>query len=332
VARRVLIAGSRYDPGDAGPRFLLGRRARHSMTHAQKVRARIAYGLLFLTPGLWASNMIVARWSADFFPPHALAFWRWVVALLPMLAICGAALWRRRAEALREWRDLLVLGALGMWVCGAFVYIAAATTSATNIGLIYAGVPVMIMLLSAAVFRERLTPAQGVGAALGLVGVLAIVTQGNPGVLLHLDFTRGDIWALTAAVCWAIYTVIMRYRPTRLDPFMRLTAITIGGIVVLFPLTLIEGVVVGVPPLDWRSVVAVLIVALLPGFGAYQAYSWLLREIGPVRTGLILYLTPLYVALLAWALLGEAPRWYHALGAGLVFAGIFLANRKARAA
>jgi drug/metabolite transporter (DMT)-like permease len=91
---------------------------------------------------------------------------------------------------------------------------------------------------------------------------------------------------------------------------MRLTAITIGGILVLLPLTLAEGVLVGTPPLEWRSVVAVLIVALLPGFGAYQAYSWLLREIGPVRTGLILYLTPLYVALLAWA--RPSGRWWAA--------------------
>ena len=149
------------------------------MTGPKAVRKRIAYTLLVLTPGLLASNVVVARWSADFFPPNALAFWRWLIALLPMLAICGPALWRRRADALREWRDLLVLGALGMWICGAFVYIAGASTSATNIGLIYAGVPVMIMLLSATMFRERLTPAQVLGAALGLSGVLAIVTRGD---------------------------------------------------------------------------------------------------------------------------------------------------------
>lgn len=300
------------------------------MTGSGATRSRVAYGLLLLAPGLWSANMIVARWAADFFPPHALAFWRWLVALVPMLAICGAGLWRHRGDAVREWRDLLVLGALGMWVCGAFVYIAAATTSATNIGLIYAGVPVMIMLLSTAVFGERLSPPQAFGAALGLAGVLVIVTGGTPRVLLHLEFTRGDLWALSAAFSWAVYTVITRYRPTRLDPFMRLTAVTIAGVIVLLPMTVIESAVVGMPSFDWRSVLAVLIVGLLPGFGAYQVYSWLLREIGSVRTGLILYMTPVYVALLAWALLGEPVRWYHALGAALVFAGIYLVNRRPR--
>ncbi len=37
-----------------------------------------------------------------------------------------------------------MLGILGMGICGAFVYVGADTTSATNIGLIYATAPIMI--------------------------------------------------------------------------------------------------------------------------------------------------------------------------------------------
>jgi drug/metabolite transporter (DMT)-like permease len=291
------------------------------------VRRRLAYALLFVAPALWASNMLVARWSADWFPPHALAFWRWLIALAPMLALSGGVLWRQRAEVRREWRDLLVLGALGMWVCGAFVYIGARTTSATNIGLIYAMVPVLIMLIAAGVFRERLSGAQITGAIVALAGVLAIVLKGDPGNLARLAFAAGDLWSLAAAACWAIYSVRLRFRPSRLDPFARLAAITAAGVLVLAPLTAVETVVVGSPVLEWRTVTAVLIVALLPGFGAYLAWSWLMREIGASRTALILYLTPLYTALLAWAILGEAPHWYHAAGAALGLGGLYLAHR-----
>jgi drug/metabolite transporter (DMT)-like permease len=293
-------------------------------------RRRFALALLFLAPALWSANLLVARWSAEWFPPHALAFWRWLIALLPMLALYGGILWRQRAEVRREWADLLVLGALGMWICGAFVYIGGRTTTATNIGLIYAGVPVLIMLMAAVVFRERLTGAQRTGAAIALAGVLTIVFKGDPATLLRLDFVVGDLWVATAAFCWAIYSIRLRLRPSKLDPLTRLAAITAAGVLVLAPLTLVESIVVGVPALEWRTVVAALIVGLLPGFGAYQAWSWLIREIGPSRTGLILYLTPVYTAFLAWLLLGEMPHWYHALGAALAFSGLFLANRAAR--
>lgn len=292
-------------------------------------RDRLAWTLIMLAPMLWSANMLVARWSADWFPPHALAFWRWLVALVPMLMICGAVLWRRRAEVVAEWRDLLLLGALGMWVCGAFVYIGAASTSATNIGLIYAGVPVLVMLLSAAIFRERLHAVQVAGAAGALAGVLAIIVRGDVRFLLSLDFTLGDLWTLTAACCWAVYSVLMRYWPSHLDPFLRLTAVTIAGVLVLAPLALAEAIVAGSPPLEWRSLVAALIVGLLPGFGAYQAYSWLLREVGAARTSLVLYLTPLYTAVLSWLLLDEAIRGYHLAGAVLVLGGVWLASRGA---
>lgn len=297
------------------------------MTAANGSRQSLAYLLLAIAPALWAANMLVARWAADWFPPHALAFWRWLIALVPMLAIGGAALWRERSAARREWRDLLLLGAIGMWICGAFVYIGARTTPATNIGLIYAGVPVLMMLGSALVFRERLSSAQMVGAGLALVGVLAIITRGDAGVIARLEFAVGDFWILAAATGWGVYSLLLRHRPSQLDPFTRLTAITVAGVAVLLPLAVAEGFAVGVPPLSWRSVAAALVVGLLPGFGAYQAYSWLLREIGAARTGLILYLIPVYNAGLAWFLLGEPVRWYHALGAACVLGGVYVANR-----
>lgn len=292
-------------------------------------RRRFAHALLFLAPALWSANLLVARWSAEWFPPHALAFWRWLIALAAMLALGGGALWRKRDAVRREWVDLLVLGALGMWICGAFVYIGGRTTTATNIGLIYAGVPVLIMLMAAGMFRERLSGAQLLGAAIALAGVLTIVLKGDPSTLARLDFVVGDLWVATAAICWAVYSIGLRRRPSTLDPLTRLAAITVAGVLILAPLTVIESFAIGVPTLDARTVAAALIVGLLPGFGAYQAWSWLIREIGPSRTSLVLYLTPVYTAFLAWQLLGETPHGYHALGAALAFSGLYLAHRAA---
>ena len=55
----------------------------------------------------------------------------------------------------------------------------------------------------------------------------------------------------------------------------------------------------------------------------------MLRELGVARAGLEMYLSPIYATLAAWALLGEAPRWYHALGAALILPSIYLATRPA---
>ena len=180
---------------------------------------RLAYILLAIAPALFASNMLTARLVHDLVPPVGLAFWRWAVTFL--LLLVGPQLWRQRRDALAEWKDLLLLGAFGMGVCGAFVYIGAQTTPASNIGLIYSASPILIVLIAGLFYGERVTPRQGIGIALSLAGVLAIIARGDPAVLTGLAFTIGDLWIAAAMAGWALYAILLKYRPSRLGLMTR---------------------------------------------------------------------------------------------------------------
>ena len=290
---------------------------------------QVAFVLLFVAPALFAANMLVARATADAIPPVALAFWRWTVALLVLAPFTAGVLWRQRQAVRREWRDIVVLGALGMGVCGAFVYIGADTTTATNIGLIYAAAPILIVVLARTVYGEALGVVQAFGVALSLVGVIAIVCRGDMRVLLSVSFAVGDIWILGATAGWAVYATLLRHRPSALAPTARFAAIIAGGIVVLAPFAVAEGVGGALPALDWATAAAVLIVAILPSLGAYQAYARAQIVLGAGPASLVMYLIPIYNGVLAFLLLGEALEAYHLIGAALVLPGIYLATRSA---
>jgi len=288
---------------------------------------RIAQLLLWVTPALWSSNYIIARTADGVIAPNALTFGRWSLALVLMLPFAGAALVSGFAQWRHEWKQMLVLGALGMWICGAFVYIGARTTSATNIGLIYAATPMAIALAGALLLHERVTLRQRVGMGLALCGVLFVIAKGDASNLLAVRFTVGDGWVLAAAASWVAYTVLLQRWPSALGSTPRLAAIIVGGLLVLLPFTLHEAWVNPGPPLGLKAVGLIVLAALLPSFFSYQAYSFMLRELGVARAGLVMYLSPIYAALAAWALLGEAPRWYHAVGAALILPSIYLATR-----
>lgn len=293
-------------------------------------RHRLAQTLLWLTPALWSSNYIIARASDGVIGPNALALGRWGLAWLLMLPFAAGTLWRERARWRREWRHLLVLGALGMWICGAFVYQGAHTTSATNIGLIYAATPVAIALAGAKLLHEPVSGAQRAGMALALAGVLFVIAKGDPTNLLRVRFTVGDGWIVVAAVSWVAYTVLLQRWPSVLTPGPRLAAITAGGLIVLLPFTLLEAFVAPGPPLGARALLLILLAALLPGFFSYQAYALMLRELGTARSSLVMYLAPVYAAGTAWLVLGEPPKAYHAAGAALILPSIWLASRRSR--
>ena len=291
---------------------------------------RFAYALLLIAPVLFASNMLAARASADVIPPVALAFWRWTAMFALLLPFTGVALFRARYALRREWLDLLILGALGMGVCGAFVYVGAHTTTATNIGLIFSASPVLIILLASVVYGEAMSRLQAFGVALSLVGVLAVVSRGDPQVFLKLRFTVGDLWVLGATIGWAVYSVLLKYRRSALGTMPRLAAICFGGMVVLAPFHVWEAMAGAVPVLDSRTVLTVAFVALFSSLGAYGVYAHIQSSLGASRTGLLMYLIPLYNGVLAYLLFGETLEAFHLVGAALVLPGLYLATRAPR--
>jgi drug/metabolite transporter (DMT)-like permease len=291
-------------------------------------RHRLALALLWGVPLVWSSNYLIARAAAGVINPHLLALARWSLAFAIMLPLAWRGLAKDGAPWLRqEWKHLLVLGALGMWICGAFVYIGGQTTSSANIALIYAATPIAIAVVGAVLLKEHMSASQIAGVALALAGLLFVIARGELRNLLAVRFTVGDLWVLAAGLSWTAYSVLLRLWPTRLGTAERLVAITAGGIVVLLPFTVLEWLLL--PPLPFTPKAAGLVVAaaVLPGVLAYQAYSFMLRELGAAKSGLVLYLGPVYAAFTAWALLGEPPRWFHVVGAALILPSIWVATR-----
>jgi len=293
---------------------------------------QIAQILLFITPALFATNMLLARYTADFIPPVALAVWRWLGVFLLLLPFCGGELWRQRRAVLRDAPKLLVLGGLGMGICGALVYAAGRTTTATNIGLIYAISPVLIILLTRLMFGERMSRRQLAGTVLALGGMLLIVAKGHVATLLHLRFVPGDLMILAAAAAWALYSVLLKHWPGSLSINGRLAAIALAGVVVLLPFLGWEMAFVGTVTPDIRTLAIIATLILVPGIGAYATHGYITKHLGPSKGGLILYLSPVYTSLLAWLLLGERLAVYHWIGAALVLAGLYVATGKPRKA
>lgn len=286
-------------------------------------RRRLAWILLLVAPALFGVNMLAARY-ATFVPPNALALGRWLLVALILLPFVWPRLKANACAFRQEWPDFFLFGALGMWICGAFVYIGGHTSSALNIGLIYAASPILVVLLD----REQIGARRLAGITLCLAGVVAVLMKGRLDNLLAVRFGAGDLWIAAGSASWGLYSLLLKHRPSRFDALTRLCLFSFAGSLILLPFALGEAILWGPPDLaDPRVWLAWLVIALVPGIGAYAAYGFCIAELGPSRTSLSLYLGPPYVGLMAWATLGETPQWYHLFGLMLVLPGLFLATR-----
>lgn len=291
-------------------------------------RHRTALALIFITPALWTVNYLVARSAPGVIEPHLLALLRWLMASV-LFAFGARSEWRsHRRQIATDWKHYLVLGALGMWICGAWVYIGARTTGAVNIALIYSISPVLIAVASALWLKERFLVLQACGVALALAGVLHVVLKGQWGALAAVQFVPGDGWILAATLSWTAYSLLLKKWPSPLGPSARLAVISFAGVLVLLPFVIWEALHNPLPVLTARGLGLALAAAVLPGYGAYLAYSVMQRELGAARVSVVLYLGPIYAAVMAWLVLGEPLQAHHAWGMALVLPGIYLVQRQ----
>ena len=291
---------------------------------------KLARTLVWLVPALWSVNYIIARLATGVIGPHLLALGRWAIAAAVLVVLARSELWQQRAQLVRDWHHHLVLGVLGMLICGAWVYQGARTTSATNVALIYAASPVLIALGSSLWLHEHMRARQKIGVALALVGVTHVVVKGQWATLASLQFVVGDLWIVAATVSWAGYALLQKIWPSSLGSTARLAAICVGGVVSLLPFAAWELTQPGLTVWGAKALLMVVATALVPGLGAYWIYGWAQKVLGASRVAVALYLGPLYGGLAAWVILGEAPGWHHLGGAALILPGVFLvtaANR-----
>jgi drug/metabolite transporter (DMT)-like permease len=151
-----------------------------------------AYPLLVLALLFWAGNFIVGRAVRDDVPPIALAFGRWFGGFLVVMIVARRHLLRDLPVLAAAWPRILLLSAVGIAAFNTFVYLGLRSTTAINALLEQSVMPVVILLYSYLLFRERVSAAQLLGVLISLAGVVVIVTRGDPLAVLHIPLNVGD--------------------------------------------------------------------------------------------------------------------------------------------
>ena len=286
------------------------------------------YLLLTLASLFWAGNWVVGRAMRNDIPPVAMGFWRWVVALLILLPFAAPELKRNWRVVRANWFTLALLGGLGAMLFNTMIYVGLQYTAATNGVLFNSVTPILIILMSWLAFRERLGAWQTIGVVLSLVGVAVIVARGEPQILAALRFNRGDLWLISAMLLWALYTIVLRRRPSGLSAIGFLAAMLLLGLPLLLPFYLWELFTRGGFALSVPAVAALAYYATLPSIVAYLFWNRGVAQIGPNKAGLFVHLMPVFGALLSVIFLGERLYPYHFVGAAMIFGGIWLTTRR----
>lgn len=277
---------------------------------------------------IWSGNTIVTKAASGVIAPGSIAFYRWALALLVLLPFVGPAAWRGRAVALRHWKKLAALGALGMVIYQSLAYVAAASTTAVNMGVILALMPLFSTLLASIFAAERLTLMRVVGGVVSLGGLVYLTTRGRPISLVTGGIHAGDGLMLIAVLANALYGVMLKRWPLPLTTWQQLFWQIFFSTLMLLPIWLLGPI----SPVTPASLPLVLYAAIPTSLAAPFLWMVGVRELGAARAALFINLLPVAVALLAWSILGEQLHAYHFVGGAIALLGVSLGLRQPKSA
>ncbi len=298
------------------------------MPPATDTTPRLRDWLIFLAvPFFFSSNVIFGRGVIGEVSPFVTAFLRWsfsVVFVAPFIIHDWRACLRFIQTKTALW---LILGFLGMGICGGVVYWGLTMTSAANGTLIYTTSSLFIILLQRILYGRAIRRLEVLGMVIAFAGVAAIVLKGDVAQLLRLEFNLGDVAILVASISFAIYSLLLRDPAARDMASLSLFAvIALSGALVLLPPAAIELAHGGMLPssvVAWAKIGGIILFASI---AAFYCFTHTVRVFGPATAGITLYMMPPVSIVMAVVFLGERFENYHALGIVLVTGGVVLAT------
>ena len=285
--------------------------------------------LALLAAALWSGNYIVARGLYREITPVSLAFFRWLTATVVLAPIAYRSV-RKEAPILKQhWLLLSITALLGVTLFNTFIYVAGSFSSAINLAIIgTTAAPILVLALAAVFLKERVTLLQVTGMMVCVLGILLLVTKGHLENLGAFKASQGDIWILLAALSFALYTLLVRRKPTELSSLTYLFALFLLGTIFLLPAYAID-LARGHSFLVTPNLLAVfLYLGAGASVGAFLSWNVAIQKMGAARTALFATAIPVFSSMEAVVILGEEASWVLVVSLLLIVCGLVLANLK----
>ncbi|WP_050469481.1 DMT family transporter [Herbaspirillum chlorophenolicum] len=271
---------------------------------------------------IWAGNTVISKMSAGVIAPEDISFYRWVLAAVLMSPFLAKSTWDARAQIKPHLGKILVLALLGMVLFQSLAYFAAATSSATSMGIIASLMPLLTLLLSIQLLSEPPTVGTVAGGVLSLFGLAVLIGRGHPLALFDQGVVMGDLLMLLATISYGLYGVMLRRWALPLRTWQLLYMQVLMAVVLLFP-----GFVFGHhSPLTADNLPLLLYAGIAASIVSQFLWMKGVSHLGASHCSVFVNLMPIFTVAIAVLALGEDLHGYHAIGGGITLAGVLMAQ------
>ena len=277
--------------------------------------------------------LAVTAWGASFIStkvllqnglnPVEIYVYRFVLAYLCTLLICP------RPFFSRSLRDELMFMLCG--VCGGSIYFIAENmaveyTLVSNVSLLTTTSPLITAIIVAVLYKsERVNKPMIFGSLVALTGVGCVIFNSSQEMQVN---PIGDMLALLAALCWAIYSLVLRPLSAVYSTWFISRKTFFYGVITALPFLALEEQPFNLGALCKPEVMGnLLFLGLFASLIAYLLWGRTVRHLGAVKAGNYLYLAPVVTLALSAVVLHEHVSYMGYIGCALILLGLIVSER-----
>jgi drug/metabolite transporter (DMT)-like permease len=251
----------------------------------------------------------------------AIGFYRLTFAV-PFFAV--AVLLKHRAEL----RSLTMKQAAGCMLGGLFLaghyfslFTAVNNTTIASAVMLCNISPIIILLITALIFREKTTAKAVIGVVIALAGA-TIITGGDYSFAGKAIF--GDVMAVFGALFYALYFLVGR----RMRKEINAPVYVFFVFTTCWAVFLIGMFATGTPFTGYsaKDFIILFIFAMVCSIGAHAVFNWCLAHVSPLYISTIETGEAIFAAILAALIFGEIPTLWQWIGGGVTICGLLYYN------
>ncbi|MED1472239.1 DMT family transporter [Bacillus salipaludis] len=277
--------------------------------------------LLVLATILWGGNYICGRYLAPALPATLLNTIRWAISTIILWGLL--ALNKKKFPIFSKWKELLILGFLGIFAFSTLNYLGLRSLSASYAGMISAGIPVAILLFTPLFLKEKIKAKSWLGALVSIIGVILLV-KGKQGGTTYASMI-GIVEILLSCLAWGVYTVLGKKYGSKIDPLTMTAGASFYG-TILSAISCIGTVHPDMIHMTATAWFAVAYVSTLASVLAFFAWNAGVKTVGPALSAPFINLLPVWTVVFGVLLLHERFSILTLVGGIITIIGAILAT------
>jgi drug/metabolite transporter (DMT)-like permease len=227
----------------------------------------------------------------------------------------------------KDWGRFVLCAVTGIAVNQMLFIKGLTMTSTVHAALLTLVTPIVVTLFALWVLKERFTFSKAAGLSLGIGGAVFLILQREAGQHAT-NYLLGDTLIIINAISYSLYFILVKPLMARYSALHVIRWVFTLGFFMMLPFCWSQTVAIPWSGLTWLQWSALLYVGIAGTFLAYYFNIYGIGKLGASVTGSYIYTQPVFAVAIAIFALGESVTWQKLLAALLIFAGVFLVNRK----